>query len=72
MLAVSSVSPGSGFGPDKQFSSVPDPSKKPNRSVLARLVPGPDINPQFFGRVYHTAEPHFRELSTLAPIKYLS
>ena len=34
-------------GPEKRFSSVPDMSKKPNCSVLAGLVPGADINPQF-------------------------
>jgi len=67
-----SVSNGSGFGPDPRFGSVPDPSKKPKHTVLVGLVPGPDINLQFFGQVYHTAKPHFRELSTLAPIKYLS
>jgi len=49
----------SGFGPEKCFSSVPDQSKKPNRSILAALVPGPDINTQFFGWVFHTAESSF-------------
>jgi hypothetical protein len=32
----------------------------------------PHLKPQFFGRVLHTAKPHFRELRTLAPVKYLS
>jgi len=30
-----SVSNGSGFGPEKRFGSVPEPSKNPTRSVLA-------------------------------------
>jgi len=40
--------------------------------VLAGLLPGLDINPPFFGRVLPTAEPHCRELQTLATIKHLS
>ena len=35
------------------------------------LLPGPDINPRFFGRVLPTLEPHFRKLQTLAPIQDL-
>ena len=30
-----SISNGSGFGPEKWFGSVPEPSKNPNRSFLA-------------------------------------
>ena len=36
------------------------------------LLPGPDMNPQCFGRALPTTERHFCPLRTLAPIKYLS
>jgi len=62
----------SGFRLAVVFYSVSDLAKIPARFVLAELLPGPDINPRFFGRVQHTAEPHFCELRTLAPNKYLS
>jgi len=42
------------------------------RFVLTGLLPGPDINLRFFGRVLHTAEPHIGEFNSFAPIKYLS
>jgi hypothetical protein len=48
------------------------PGQKPDHTVLAGLLVGLDINPRFFGWVYHTVEPHFRELRTWAPIKYLN
>jgi hypothetical protein len=56
----------------RRLGLVPDPAKNPTRFVWVGLLPGPDINPGFFRWVYHTAELHFCELSTLAPIKYLS
>jgi hypothetical protein len=34
-------------------------AKSPNRVVLAGLLPGPDINPRFFGRVVPGPRVHF-------------
>jgi len=48
------------------------PIKNPNCPDLVGLSPGLDINAQFSGQVYPTAEPHLRELTTFAPIQYLS
>jgi hypothetical protein len=45
---------------------------KPIRSVLVGLIAGLGINPQLSDQLYCTAELHFRELRTLAPITYLS
>ena len=59
---IVSVSNGSGLWPAVLFGSVPEPAKNPTRCVFVGLLPGPDINPRFFGRVLPTAEPHFREL----------
>jgi hypothetical protein len=61
----SSVSNGSGFGPEKRFGSVPDPSINPTRSVLAELLPGPDIEPWVFSRVGTGPRFHFTVPSTL-------
>ena len=62
----------SGFGLEKPFGLVPDLTKNPTYSVLAGLLTRPDVNLWFFGWVYHTAEPHFWELRSLASIMYLS
>jgi hypothetical protein len=76
---MDSVSNGSGlpgFGPGWNRPEDPGPGQEPpsnpTRSVLAGLLPGPDINPRFFGRV--EPGPRFRNTvpATLAPIKYLS
>jgi hypothetical protein len=76
---MDSVSNGSGlpgFGPGWNRPEDPGPGQEPpsnpTRSVLAGLLPGPDINPRFFGRV--EPGPRFRNMvpATLTPIKYLS
>jgi len=70
-----SVSNGSGlpgFGPGWNRPEGPcpglEPPSNPSRSVLAGLLPGPDINPGFFdwdvpGPLFHITVP-----ATLAPI----
>jgi hypothetical protein len=55
-----------------QFGSVRCPAKNSNRDVLAGLLPGPDRNPLFFGRVETGPRVHFAVPTFLAPIKYLS
>jgi len=76
---LGSVSNGSGlpgFGAVLNQTKIPglgqEPPSNPNRVTSARLLPGPDINPQLFGQVLPTAEPHFRKHITWAPIKYFS
>jgi len=60
------------FGPERQFSLVPDLSKNQNLWFLMGLLLGPDINPRSLARVLHAAEPYFHKLRTLAPIKHFS
>ena len=47
------------------------PVQKPNPPLLGGFVTWTGYKPAVFWRVLHTVEPHFRELRTLAPIKYL-
>jgi len=74
-----SVSNGSGlpgFGPGWNQPEGPglgqEPPSNPTCSVLAGLLPGPDINPRFFGRVEPGPRFHITVPATVAPIKYLS
>jgi len=76
---ITSVSNGSGlpgFGPGWNRTEGPGPGQEPpsdsTRSVLVGLLPGPDINPMFFGRVEPGPQFHITVPATLAPIKYLS
>ena len=48
------------------------PVQKPDQHCLGGVVTKTRPNTTVFGWVLHTAEPHFRELRTLGPIKYLS
>jgi hypothetical protein len=57
-------------GGSVRFGSLP--GQKPNRYVLAGLLPGPNRNPVFFGRVGTGPRVHFAVPTFLAPIKYLS
>jgi len=66
------VSNQSGFGPEKLFGSVPNPSKTPTRFDLAGLLPGWDINLRLFGRIEPGPQFHFTVPATLASMKYLS
>jgi len=43
---LASVSNGSGFGPEKRFGSVPEPSKNPTRSDLAGQTRHLPVNPR--------------------------
>jgi len=73
-LSNGSGQPASYPGFDSLFSSVLFQTKPKTWPALSwrGLLPGPDRTLRFFGRVLQEAEPHFCELSTLAPIKYLS
>jgi len=75
----SSVSNGSGlpgFGPGWNRPEGPGPGQEPpsnlSRSVLAGLLPGPDITLRIFGRVEPGPRFHIMLPATFAPIKYLS
>jgi len=67
IIAIISVSNGSGlpgFGPYWNGPEVPDPGQKlPSyltRVTSVQLLPGPDINPRFFGLVEpQTAVPNY-------------
>jgi len=77
VYAVLSVSNGSGlpgFGPGWNRTEAPGPGQEPpsnpTRSVLAGLLPGPDIYPRFFGRVEPGPRFHFAVPTTL-PLLWL-
>jgi len=55
-----------------RFSSVPNPAKNLNCFVLAVLLPGPDINPRFFGQVVPGPQFHITVPATLPPTKYMT
>ena len=76
---TSSVSNGSGlpgFGPGWNQPEGPGTGQEPpsnlTRSVLVGLLPGPDINPRFFGPVEPRPWFHITVPTTFTPIKYLS
>jgi len=76
---ISSVSNGSGipgFGPGWNRPAGPGPGHEPpsylTGSVLAGLLPGPDINPRFFGRVEPGPRFQIAVPATVAPSKYSS
>ena len=49
------------------FCLVPDPVQNPTHFALAGLLPGPDIKPQFFGRVIPGLQLHFTVRASFAP-----
>jgi hypothetical protein len=59
-------------GGSVRFCLVRYLAKNLNRYVLAGLLPRPDRNPVFFGRVGTGPRVHFAVPTFLAPIKYLS
>jgi len=72
---TSSVSNGSGlpgFGPGWNRTRGPGPGQEPPRNpnlvTSAGLLPGPDINPRFFGRVGTGPRFHFTVPTTLAEL----
>jgi len=76
MSSISNDSGLPGFGPGWNRPEGPSPGQEPpsnpTRSVLAGLLPGPDINPPFFGRVEPGQRFDISVLAAFAPIKYLS
>ena len=76
---VHRVSNGSGlpgFGPSWNRPEGPglgqEPPSNPTRVTSSQLLPGPDINPRFSGRVVPGLRFHITVPATLPPIKYMS
>jgi len=64
--------PGPGWNRTEGPGPGQEPPSNPNHFVLAGLLPGPDINPRFHGRVEPGLRFHFTVPTPFAPIKYLS
>jgi len=76
LVSLSTGSGLPGFGPGWNWPEGshpgPGPLRNPTRSVFVGLLPGPDINPRFGGRVEPEPRFHITVPATFAPIKYLS